>query len=283
MKKIYLAFVGSLLGLTTVKAQLYAPEIKVMQIIDNNVGINEDNPQSKLHIKSGGSNVIRFERAGSNVFGFEIGGTTFGFFNYTRNKYLWLASGNNIGIGSDNPQSKLHIKSEGSNVIRFERDDCNTFGFEIGGTELGLVNYSNNDQYMWRALGSNLLLVENVGSVGIGRTPGANYKLDVAGTLRADNYIGKVNGADFVFEKDYKLKSLSETERFINENKHLPEIASAKEMEENGVNIAQFQMKLLQKMEEMTLYIIDQNKKNEKQEQELKILKAKIKKLESLR
>lgn len=72
--------------------------------------------------------------------------------------------------------------------------------------------------------------------------------------------------ADFVFEKDYGLPKLEEVEKFIKENKHLPEIASAKEMEKEGVNVGEFQIKLLQKIEELTLYSIDLNKKNKEQE-----------------
>ena len=72
--------------------------------------------------------------------------------------------------------------------------------------------------------------------------------------------------ADFVFEESYKLPKLEDIEKHIKEKKHLPEIASAKEMEKEGVNIGEFQIKLLQKIEELTLYSIDQNK----QIQELK-------------
>ena len=68
------------------------------------------------------------------------------------------------------------------------------------------------------------------------------------------------NWPDFVFEKDYSLMNLSETEAFIKENKHLPEIPSAKEIEENGLNLGEMQAKLLQKIEELTLHAIEQQK-----------------------
>ena len=67
--------------------------------------------------------------------------------------------------------------------------------------------------------------------------------------------------ADFVFEKDYNLPTLKSIEKYIKEKKHLPEIASAKEMGKNGVNVGNFQIQLLQKIEELTLYTIDQEKK----------------------
>ena len=84
------------------------------------------------------------------------------------------------------------------------------------------------------------------------------------------NIIPKPHWRDFVFENDYKLKTLPEVEEFIKENKHLPEIPSAKEIEKNGLMLAEMNMALLKKMEEMTLYMIEQNK-------ELKTLKEQIK------
>ncbi len=130
---------------------------------------------------------------------------------------------------------------------------------------------------------STQLTINPDGKVGIGIENPA-FKLDVCGTIRAREVKVDLQGTcvpDFVFKKDYKLMSLNELEKFVTTKQHLPEIAPEKEMIENGLDVKDFQMKLLQKMEEMTLYIIDQNKKNKKQEQELKILKAKIKKLES--
>lgn len=92
--------------------------------------------------------------------------------------------------------------------------------------------------------------------------------------------------ADFVFEKEYGLPKLEEVEKFVKENKHLPEIASAKEMEKEGVNVGEFQIKLLQKIEELTLYSIDLNKKNKEQEALIKsqtdILKSLNERLEKI-
>lgn len=78
--------------------------------------------------------------------------------------------------------------------------------------------------------------------------------------------------ADFVFADSYNLPTLEDVEKHIKQKRHLPEIASAKEMEKEGVNIGEFQIKLLQKIEELTLYSIEQNKK-------IKELEDKIEKL----
>lgn len=66
--------------------------------------------------------------------------------------------------------------------------------------------------------------------------------------------------ADFLFAEDYQLPKLEEVEKYIKDKRHLPEIASAKEMQKEGVNIGEFQIKLLQKIEELTLYTIEQQK-----------------------
>ncbi|WP_231121169.1 hypothetical protein [Epilithonimonas vandammei] len=81
--------------------------------------------------------------------------------------------------------------------------------------------------------------------------------------------------ADFVFADNYNLPKLEEVEEHIKEKRHLPEIASAKEMEKEGVNIGEFQIKLLQKIEELTLYSIEQNKELQKLKAEIKELKKK--------
>ena len=81
--------------------------------------------------------------------------------------------------------------------------------------------------------------------------------------------------ADYVFNKDYKLNDLSDVEAYIKAKKHLPNIPSAAEVVENGIDLGNMDAKLLEKIEELTLYLISQNKKLESLEHELIILKNK--------
>ena len=76
----------------------------------------------------------------------------------------------------------------------------------------------------------------------------------------------------YVFAKSYKLKSLQEVEDYVRENKHLPEIPSA-QIEKNGLMLAEMNMNLLKKVEELTLYMIEQQKKNKEQTSEIDALK----------
>jgi hypothetical protein len=112
---------------------------------------------------------------------------------------------------------------------------------------------------------NQLFIDEWTSKVGIGTiTP--DSKLTVAGNIHAQEVKVTIDaGADFVFHEAYKLPSLDTVEIFIKKNKHLPEIASAKDMEENGILLAEMNIKLLQKIEELTLYTIEQENKLEEQ------------------
>lgn len=107
-----------------------------------------------------------------------------------------------------------------------------------------------------------------LGNLGVGTTS-PTHELDVRGTIRANEIIVNTTGADFVFANDYQLRPLSEVKTFIQENKHLPEIKSAQEMQENGVGINELQTQLLQKIEELTLYILQQEERIKALEAEL--------------
>lgn len=102
------------------------------------------------------------------------------------------------------------------------------------------------------------------GEVGIGTQPLTGYKLAVNGKIKALEVSITTDGwADYVFEKNYNLKSLEEVEAFIQENKHLPDVPSEAEVLENGIAVGEMSTILLQKIEELTLYLIDQNKRIE--------------------
>ncbi|MET3020941.1 tail fiber protein [Flavobacterium hydatis] len=104
-----------------------------------------------------------------------------------------------------------------------------------------------------------------MGNLGIGTTL-PDEKLTVKGKIHAQEIKVDMLGAlvpDYVFTNDYKLKSLHEVEDFIKQNSHLPEIPSAKEIEKNGLMLAEMNMSLLKKIEEITLYMIEMKKENE--------------------
>jgi hypothetical protein len=124
----------------------------------------------------------------------------------------------------------------------------------------------------------------NLGAVGIGTTNPGSFKLAVEGKIgaREVNVTLANPWPDYVFEKSYSLPSLEEVKSYIDQNKHLPEVPSAKEMETNGVNVGEMNMMLLKKIEELTLYTIQMNQKmnevikeNKMQQKEIQQLKNK--------
>ncbi|SMC75222.1 hypothetical protein [Pedobacter africanus] len=120
------------------------------------------------------------------------------------------------------------------------------------------------------------------GNVGIGTTDPRGYKLAVNGKVRAQEI--KVEASpwpDYVFAKDYELPTLQETEKHIKDKGHLPGIPSAAEVKANGVDLGEMNAKLLQKIEELTLHLIEMKKtsdlQNDKHTKEIEYLKSKIK------
>lgn len=127
-----------------------------------------------------------------------------------------------------------------------------------------------------RVSGTGNHYIQN-GNVGIG-TLQPDAKLSVKGTIHAQEVKIDLNvpGPDYVFHENYPLMSLDETEKYIKENKHLPEVPSALQMEKEGVKVSEMQMKLLQKIEELTLHLIEQQKTIRKQQDALTEMQAKM-------
>jgi hypothetical protein len=109
------------------------------------------------------------------------------------------------------------------------------------------------------------------GNVGIGTTSTGVHKLAVEGSIGARKVrVTATDWADYVFEDNYALPSLQELERYVKEHKHLPEIPTAVEVEREGIDLGEMNKKLLQKVEELTLYLIEERKVNEAQEERIR-------------
>jgi len=203
---------------------------------------------------------------------------------------MTLKGSGNVGIGTTSPQSTLDIR--GNIVTETGTDPIIYTG--VGSSELNrylsLINSTGvhsasglkaggiliADSYAYANPGKNDLIVK--GNVGIG-TPSPDAKLAVSGQVHAQEVKVSVTvpGPDYVFEKDYKLSSLQEIKNYIEQNKHLPEVPSAKEMEKNGVKLGEMNMLLLKKIEELTLHLLNQEKKFTTQEERIKELESIIK------
>ncbi|PXX95009.1 hypothetical protein DF185_22795 [Marinifilum breve] len=174
----------------------------------------------------------------------------------------------NVGIGTTNPTEKLHIKGNKSAEIRLESNLGNAYVRQSNGT----LNFYNKGER---------LTILSTGQVGIGTTETGTHKLAVNGTIGAREIKVETDSwSDFVFKEDYQLKDLKEVESFIEENKHLPDIPSEKEVLENGIAVGEMNAKLLQKIEELTLYMIEQNKVIKSQNIKIQKLNARINTIE---
>ncbi|MEN7547530.1 hypothetical protein AAG747_06405 [Rapidithrix thailandica] len=157
----------------------------------------------------------------------------------------------------------------------------------LDGKDLYFNYYEGNNIYFGQNGNHAHSIFTKDGRLGLGDLyPPQDYKLSVYGKIICEEVVVQLhaNWPDYVFSDSYKLRSLEETETFIKTHGHLPEIPSAKKVKEEGITVGEMNRKLLQKVEELTLYLIEQNKKLEAQnqrldqlEQENKALKGKSK------
>ncbi|WP_430409155.1 hypothetical protein [Kordia sp.] len=200
-------------------------------------------------------------------------------------KPAFIATANNAGIGvrvgiaTDNPQSRFDIRLGDKQEIRIQPEVANTYGgisfkhsdgsenwrirafsnFTGGyGNILSIVSSNKDD--LWIAAGKTMI------GDWFDFDPCSDcddYELFVKKGIRTQKIKVDVAAgvwADYVFAKNYKLKPLEEVESFINENGHLPNVPSAEEVESDGLNLGEMDAKLLEKIEELTLYVIELKK-----------------------
>lgn len=112
------------------------------------------------------------------------------------------------------------------------------------------------------------------GKVFIGATT-AQRDLDVNGNIKTRKIkVTQTDWPDYVFDSAYRLASIKQVEKYIQQNKHLPDVPSAAEVQRDGVDLGNNQTVLLKKIEELTLYIIEQNKRMEMLEKKVQDLEA---------
>ncbi|MEJ0101406.1 MAG: hypothetical protein WDO19_02115 [Bacteroidota bacterium] len=134
------------------------------------------------------------------------------------------------------------------------------------------IGTTDNQPVIFKTNNTEAIRIGANGNIGIGTSSITDaYKLSVSGDIRAHKVkVYQDAWSDYVFDNDYNLRSIQDVEKFINKNKHLPDVPSAKEVEQNGLDLGGNQAVLLRKIEELTLYAIDQNKQIESQDKQIK-------------
>ncbi|TAD86178.1 MAG: hypothetical protein EAY75_09225 [Bacteroidetes bacterium] len=202
----------------------------------------------------------------------------------------------NIGVGTPAPQAPIHIDDAlgFSTTMIIESNISPLVSFRRGGAEKGFIQQLDNDlkigtvgtndpgRFIIRTNATDRLWVDSVGYVTIGGRIGPTingpYRLAVRGKIAATDFNVVASGSwpDYVFADDYKLQSLEETEAFIKANRHLPNIPSATVVDKEGFALGDMQKRMMEKIEELTLHLIEANKNIKRQQIEIDSLKRKL-------
>lgn len=163
--------------------------------------------------------------------------------------------------------------SGGGNLEMYSKLDGGRAGelrFIYGGGDFGEILFSHYNGSSWVVRTK----IDKDGNWGIGTTNiCSDCKLSVNGKIRTKEIVVESGWADYVFQPSYQLRPLEEVEAYIIENKHLPGVDSAATIEKNGLDLSKASIKMMEKIEELTLYMIELKKQNDILQQEVALLK----------
>ncbi|WP_394200850.1 hypothetical protein [Shewanella waksmanii] len=267
--------------------------------VDSNghIGVKTNAPLVDIHVKEGNTPTLRLEQDGSAGFtsqSWDVAGNEAGFFirDVTNSSNLpfrikpgapsnsiFVNGNGDVGLGTDAPAASLHIRNSISpTALRIENplygdsfvvDNNGNLGSgtlepsanvdieNVGEVKVELNDTSTGDNGQWSIIAANDSNANPGFSITRHGSGTREFRIDSSGNVY-------VNAAlvhpDYVFEKDYPLMPISELEAFINEKKHLPEIPSANNVNTSGLNLSALPQQILKKVEELTLYTIEQDK-----------------------
>jgi hypothetical protein len=182
------------------------------------------------------------------------------------------SSGGNVALGSITPTSQLHMTGNiklqsNAPIIQMTNSVGTDMGFlqvDTDDVRIGTNATNNTGDFIIRTNGANRIYVNPTGQVSIGTaTPATGYMVSVNGKVMVEELKVQLSGnwPDYVFSDKYKMKSFNELRSYIAENKHLPNIPAAAEVEKSGLEVGEMQRKMMEKIEELTLYVLQLEEK----------------------
>ncbi|HMQ77858.1 MAG TPA: hypothetical protein PKE21_17235 [Flavobacteriales bacterium] len=204
-----------------------------------------------------------------------------------------IESNGNVGIGTTTPESMLQVGSYGGAVDRYItvasqggntqrsgiklRHFNTSYGYTIESDERIASEGFHILEHFANPTGTSVMYIQKFsGNVGIGTTT-PQSKLAVNGRITCKEVeVSLVGFPDYVFAKDYRLMPLAEVERYIAANGHLPNVPSACEVEENGLGLGELNKILLEKVEELTLHLIEKDQEVDALQREVRQLRGMI-------
>jgi hypothetical protein len=295
-------------GSTPFRIEAGAPNYSLYVEDMGRIGIKTSTPAVEIHVKDGDSPTLRLEQDGSYGFTpqtWDICGNETNFFvrDATGGSRLPLrirpgaptssidiATSGNVGIGTGSPAASLHI-SRSDATAKLEVEETNstaatrTLAYLVnnGGVRFDLEDTATGVTWVFQNQTSNFEITKAGTGIRELSLDGSG-NLTITGTMTVrSGHANQTTYPDFVFEPEYPLMPLNQLQEYITENKHLPEIPDAETLTENGLNMTEMQLKLLQKVEELTLYTLDQERTIRAQQTEIEQLRTDKEEIEQLK
>jgi hypothetical protein len=207
-------------------------------------------------------------------------------------RVMGLYGNGNVGVGTTNPLDRFSVQGSSrsisgtySYISTFWQDSTSYRGVALGydsADQIGVIEPTTGGSpsqlafWTWNgSVRSEKIRIDPNGNVGIGTT-NPTSKLSVNGTIQAKEVVVNTGWADYVFGPAYRLRPLREVAVYIQQNHHLPEIPSEAEVKEKGIGVGEMQAKLLAKIEELTLHMIQEHERNDRLEEQNRDLQRQI-------
>jgi len=245
-----------------------SPNYRLAILNNGNIGIGTTSPQSIFHINDGGSSSnVTGEYTGDLIIQGNTGNRT----STTGASLEFVTPANTDG---SNPWGQARIIGVAGNANNGDATGKLILGtrrwFDKGVGTGATWNYGDD------------LVIDGGGNIGVNTSNTYGYKFAVNGTVIATSVTVKAYGnwPDYVFKKNYTLPSLTDVKTYIDQNHHLPDMPSEQEVITNGLNLGEMNKVLTKKVEELTLYLIEKDKKEKEQQNQMDLQKDRITKLE---